>query len=196
MNEDRNRGWFFAALALSIAAVTVIAIPLLGPRGMTSGPSSWAGLAYRLGPLVAEALAIAGLIWMLRIWRGAGRDTPAAWRYRDEAETTQLGEPQRHEASDELPIAHARAPGWLLARLELAVAAIVVLMIPILFLGTPIFRDRSWGAWKSSELLGVVANGFVLAVTAEALAITGLVWMVRIWRGPLRDQVPAWRYRR
>ena len=52
------------------------------------------------------------------------------------------------------------------------------------------------GGRGSSELLGVVANGFVLAVTAEALAITGLVWMVRIWRGPLRDQVPAWRYRR
>ncbi len=196
MNDDRSRGWFLAGLALSIAVVTVIAIPLLAPRGMTSGPSSWEGLAYRFGPLVAEALAIAGLIWMLHIWRGAGRDTPAAWRYRDEAETTLVGEPRRDEASDELPIADMRAPGWLLARMELAVAAIVVLLIPILFLGTPIFRDRSWGAGGSSELLGVVANGFVLAVTAEALAITGLLWMVRIWRGPLRDQVPAWRYRR
>jgi hypothetical protein len=42
----------------------------------------------------------------------------------------------------------------------------------------------------------VAANGVVLTVTAEALAIVGLVWMVRIWRGPLRDQVPPWRYRR
>ena len=196
MNDDRSRRGFLAVVALSIAAVTVIAIPVLAPRGMTSGLSSWVGLADRFGPFVAEVLAIAGLIWMLRIWRGGGRDIPPAWRYRDRAEATRLGEPQRDEASDELPIADTRAPGWLLARLELAVAAIVVLLIPILFLGTPTFIGSPRGAGGSSELLGVVANGVALAVTAEALAITGLVWRVRIWRGPLRDQVPAWRYRR
>ena len=62
--------------------------------------------------------------------------------------------------------------------------------------GTPDLHGQPVGGPRgSSELLGVVANGFVLAVTAEALAITGLLWMVRIWRGPTRDAPPDWRYR-
>ena len=79
---------------------------------MTSGPSS-GRLAYRFGPLVAEALAIAGLIWMLHIWRGTGRDTPADWRYRDEAET----DPRRRAATRRgirrAAITDMRASGWL-----------------------------------------------------------------------------------
>ena len=88
------------------------------------------------------------------------------------------------------------------ARIELAVAATVVLLIPILFVGTPTFMGGSRAVSSAPDLLGglipsaALANGLVVAIAAEALAIAGLVWMVRIWRGPLRDQVPAWRYRR
>ena len=34
----------------------------------------------------------------------------------------------------------------------------------------------------------------LMAVAAAAVAVIGLVWMVRIFRGP-RDQPPRWRYR-
>jgi hypothetical protein len=33
------------------------------------------------------------------------------------------------------------------------------------------------------------------SLAAAGLAVAGLVWMVRIFRGP-RDEPPAWRYRR
>jgi hypothetical protein len=80
---------------------------------------------------------------MLRIWRGGGRDSAAAWRYRDEAEPTPVSEPGNDRPPDERPIADTRATGWLLARIELAIGSIVVLLIPILFVGAPTFMDRS-----------------------------------------------------
>ena len=76
-----------------------------------------------------------------------------------------------------------RMPGWLLARLELAIAAAVVVVIPILGLAIP---GRTW---HDPWLYGLSP------VMAELIAVVGLVWMVRIWRGPLLDRVPAWRYR-
>ena len=44
------------------------------------------------------------------------------------------------------------------------------------------------------EVLGVPRR-VVVAVVAIALALFGLVWMLRIFRGP-RDEPSAWRYRR
>ena len=80
-----------------------------------------------------------------------------------------------------------RMPGWLLARLEVALAVIVVVAIPILYVGRPLMMGDPWPDRASLDLL--------LVVVAELVAMIGLVWMVRIWRGPLRDRVPAWRYR-
>jgi uncharacterized membrane protein len=73
-----------------------------------------------------------------------------------------------------------RMRGW---RLELAIAAGVVVIIPILGLAFP---GRTWHDPWLNDLSPVMA---------ELIAVVGLVWMVRIWRGPLRDGVPAWRYR-
>jgi hypothetical protein len=63
----------------------VIAIPLLAPRDpmSMSGLSSWEAVGYRFGPIVAEALAIIGLAWMVRIWRGPTGERPPACRYRE-----------------------------------------------------------------------------------------------------------------
>lgn len=79
-----------------------------------------------------------------------------------------------------------RSRGWLAARVELAIAVIVVVAIPILYLGRP---PMDGDPWPDRRLV----DG--LLVAAEVMAIVGLAWMVRIWRGPLRDRVPAWRYR-
>ena len=34
----------------------------------------------------------------------------------------------------------------------------------------------------------------VIAIVATAFAVLGLIWMIRIFRGP-RDEPPVWRYR-
>ena len=39
-----------------------------------------------------------------------------------------------------------------------------------------------------------VANSAVVSLVAGEIAIVGLVWQIRIFRGE-RDQPPAWRYR-
>ena len=83
MDDDRTRGWLLARLVLAIAVLTVIAIPLLARSEPISGLSSWESYGYRFGPVIAEALAIVGLVWMVRIWRGPTRDAPPEWRYRE-----------------------------------------------------------------------------------------------------------------
>ncbi len=201
MDDDRTPGWLLARLLLAVAVLAVIAIPLLAPDPMIE-LTQWQRIAYTFGPILAEALAIAGLVWMLWIWRAGARDGSSAWRYRDRVEQAPEDEPRDEPPPEDRRIADTRATGWMLARIELAVAATVVLLIPILFVGTPAFMGGSRAVSGTPELLGglipnaVLANGLVQAIAAEALAIAGLVWMVRIWRGPLRDQVPAWRYRR
>ncbi len=34
-------------------------------------------------PIVAEAVMLLALAWMIRIWRGPTREAPPVWRYRD-----------------------------------------------------------------------------------------------------------------
>ncbi len=43
------------------------------------------------------------------------------------------------------------------------------------------------------DVLGLPSTVW-LAISSIALAVVGLVWMVRIFRGP-RDEPPDWRYR-
>ena len=202
MHDDRTRGWLIARLSLAIAVITVFGIPLLASADPMSGLSRWEAFGYSYGAIVAEALAITGLVWMIRIWLAAGRDASSDWRYRDQVEASPMGTLPDEQPPGDRPIEDTRARGWLLARMELAIGAILVLLIPILFLTAPPTYGGSVMVAETPELLGglipraFLAGSFVMALTAEALAMAGLVWMVRIWRGPLRDQVPAWRYRR
>ena len=87
-----------------------------------------------------------------------------------------------------------RTRGWLLARLELAIAVVVVLVATIIVVTSQPLTLHGFGGGRWEQAYVVWAA--VLPYVGEALAIIGLVWMVRIGRGPLRDRVPDWRYRR
>ena len=83
------RGWFLARLELAIAAIgviVVIAIPILypAPTSMIS-PFPAPPVLFTLMPIAAGLMAVFGLGWMVRIWRGPTRDLPPSWRYRDRA---------------------------------------------------------------------------------------------------------------
>ena len=136
-------------------------------------------------------MAIAGLVWMLRIWRGGGRDSSAAWRYRDRRRTGSDRRAARRHAPDDRPIADTRARGWLVARLELVLALVVVLVATIILITNEPFALGYDGRWQEAYRVWAA----VLPYVGEALAIVGLVWMIRIWRGPTRDAPPEWRYR-
>lgn len=92
MNGTRTRAWWLvrSELALGIALTLLVAVlglhaPLefhfgllfpimLGPLALP--PSA-------IAPLGAFAIAISGLVWMVRITRGPGDDPPPRWRYRE-----------------------------------------------------------------------------------------------------------------
>ncbi len=85
MDDIRTRGWFLARLELAMASIAVLLMPIMMLTSPVSlaGPDSGRDLVRVLpAPIVGEALAIAGLVWMLRIWRGPTRDAPPEWRYR------------------------------------------------------------------------------------------------------------------
>jgi hypothetical protein len=65
--------------------------------------------------------------------------------------------------------------------------AVAVLALAIGSLSTPCF------SCDDPAILGVPSDVLLPAV-AVTLAVVGLVWLVRIVRGP-RDEPPAWRYR-
>ena len=192
MDDNRTRGWLLARLVLAIAVLTVIAIPLLARSEPISGLSSWESYGYRFGPIIAEAMAIAGLVWMLRIWRAAGATArrPGAIA---SGEPTSIAELRDDTPPDDRPIADTRARGWLAARLELVLAVVVVLVATIIVTTYEPFTLDGFGGgrWTTAFQVWAVAYPYV----GEALAIVGLVWMVRIWRGPTRDALPEWRYR-
>ena len=76
-----------------------------------------------------------------------------------------------------------RTHGWDAARILLAVGIAAVLLARVSLLCEPTFM---------SDGPRMVENPFVLA--AFLSMVVGLVWMIRIFRGP-RDEPPRWRYR-
>jgi hypothetical protein len=81
---------------------------------------------------------------------------------------------------------------WWVTRVELGIGIIlVVLGLALLFavilpgMFEPTFDSRAPGQLQAAMLW--------LAVAVLGL-VGGLVWMIRIFRGP-RDEAPAWRYR-
>ena len=77
---DRGPAYWPARIMLGVGIVaTLLAIVLAvvvvsSPTSPFSDPS--------MVPLVAAGVAVVGLIWMVRIFRGP-RDEPPAWRHRD-----------------------------------------------------------------------------------------------------------------
>ncbi len=82
-----------------------------------------------------------------------------------------------------------RTRGWLMARVELAIAVIAVLVLPIWWIGQPLAFAAPLADSRYEPLL----NFYPIA--AEIVMLLGLAWMIRIWRGPTREAPPAWRYR-
>jgi drug/metabolite transporter (DMT)-like permease len=84
-----------------------------------------------------------------------------------------------------------KAPGYWPTRILLAVAVIatsiaVAFAIWAAFLMPPMFGD-------DPSLFGLPGR-IAVAILASGVAVVGLVWTVRIFRGP-RDEPPPWRYR-
>lgn len=69
-------------IATVIAFVVALTLMLSEPL-MFGGPATVFGLPNRVVvPALAVAVAVFGVVWMVRIFRGP-RDEPSDWRYRD-----------------------------------------------------------------------------------------------------------------
>lgn len=90
MHDGSTPAWWWSRLELAIGVALVLLIAFLG--SLLASPCFGCSDTISLGPLqvqsgvlagfVALAVAVAGLVWMLRIVRGS-RDEPPPWRYRD-----------------------------------------------------------------------------------------------------------------
>jgi hypothetical protein len=88
MDDDRTRGWLMARVELAIAVIAVLILPVwwIGQPGAMGAPtfdSRAYPMAFDFFPIVAEAVMLLALAWMMRIWRGPTREAPPVWRYRD-----------------------------------------------------------------------------------------------------------------
>ena len=91
MHAGRTQEWWLVRFELAVAVLLLVTIVLAGWHGWTNAPFSGYD-PITLGPLslpgrivvvtVALALAVVGLIWMLRIFRPR-QEEPPRWRYRD-----------------------------------------------------------------------------------------------------------------
>jgi hypothetical protein len=87
-----------------------------------------------------------------------------------------------------------RTSAWWMVRLELAVGIGLTLLVGQLAvdLVMTVTFGGGYGQWALGPL--ALPKTVVVAGAALAIALAGLVWMVRIIRGP-RDEPPHWRYR-
>ena len=77
-------------------------------------------------------------------------------------------------------------------RLLLGVGILAVVLVAV-FLAAGAMSGPCFGCDRPPDVLGVRAD-VLLPVVGGVLAVVGLVWLVRIFRGS-RDEPPAWRYR-
>ena len=82
------------------------------------------------------------------------------------------------------------SPAYWPARIMLAIGICVTAIVLLI---TPLLIDPHHMSGDRATMFGVPTN-VVQAVIAVGLAVVGLVWMLRIFRGP-RDEPPDWRYR-
>jgi hypothetical protein len=81
-----------------------------------------------------------------------------------------------------------RTPAYWPTRILLAVGVIATMFVVGL---TLIVAEQP--SFPRPDILGLPA-GLVVTLAAAGLSVVGLVWMVRVFRGP-RDEPPQWRYR-
>ena len=86
-----------------------------------------------------------------------------------------------------------RTPAWLVVRLELMLGIGLTVLIG---LGVAWWTPSATFGGGGRIPLGPIempASLFV-SIMALVMAVVGLIWMIRILRGP-RDEPPPWRYR-
>lgn len=92
MNGRRTRAWWLVRLELALGIGTTLLVARLGYESamvVRSGNPSVHPLPLPPHVMVffgGLAIAILGLVWMVRIFRGPGNDPPPRWRYRDRAQ--------------------------------------------------------------------------------------------------------------
>lgn len=81
-----------------------------------------------------------------------------------------------------------------MVRLQLAVGIGLTLLVGQLALdwAMSVYMGGGYTRWGLGPL--ALPSNVVVAMSALAMAVAGLVWMVRILRRP-RDEPPPWRYR-
>jgi hypothetical protein len=137
------------------------------------------------------ALAIIGLLvgeaWIIRIARRTD-DEPADWRYRKD---TKAGRRARFRRTSDGSMKPDKAPGYWPTRFLLAVA--IIGTVAVAFAGWSLYLEPFTIGGGRPRLLGLPSN-VVLSVLAAVTAVIGLIWTIRIFRGP-HDEPPRWRYR-
>ena len=86
-----------------------------------------------------------------------------------------------------------KAPGYWPTRILLAVALIATAITVVFALWAAFWAAPTFGGGGGPSVWGL-PNNVVIVVLAAAIAVIGLIWMIRIFRGP-RDEPPRWRYR-
>lgn len=130
--------------------------------------------------LIGIAMAVVGLIWMIRIYRGTFEPDQNAWRYR------RLGRAMPLRPEDNVGDVARGRRGRTIGRAMIIFAALVLpASVLILFIAAPGFTGGSIGATEPPpiELVGA------------AIYILGLGWMIRIYRANPEPDQGAWRYR-
>ena len=85
-----------------------------------------------------------------------------------------------------------RTPAWLVVRLELMLGIGLTVLIGLVAWSSPFVIDYRGNPAGLDPLASIIP--FAVPITAFGIAVMGLIWMVRIFRGP-RDEPPPWRYR-
>ena len=145
----------------------------------------WNVGSFSIPWVLVYALAIIGLLvgeaWLIRIARRT-EDESAHWRYR---KNTNPGRTFDGRMKSD------KAPGYWPTRFLLAVA--ISATIAVLFAVWSLYSEPFMFGGGRLRLLGLPSN-VVLSVLAAATAVIGLIWTIRIFRGP-RDEPLTWRYR-
>ena len=84
-----------------------------------------------------------------------------------------------------------KTPAYWPARILLAVAIIATAIVVAFALWSAFWAPQTFGGGGPSEW--ELSYNVDLVVLAAAIAVIGLSWTIRIFRGP-RDEPPAWRY--
>lgn len=85
-----------------------------------------------------------------------------------------------------------RTPAWLVVRLELMLGIGLTVLIGLVAWSSQFVIYHRGNPAGLGPLASIIP--FAVPITAFVMALVGLIWMVRIFRGP-RDEPPPWRYR-